>query len=46
MNVQARYGVDPDREVLEILQSAAKSKKVMFLQQPLNCHVNCLFFLS
>jgi hypothetical protein len=44
MNVQARYGVDPDREVLEILQSAAKSKKVMFLQQPLNCHVNCLFF--
>jgi hypothetical protein len=32
MNVQARYGVDPDKEVLEILQAAAKSKKVMSLQ--------------
>ncbi|GJM87006.1 hypothetical protein PR202_ga02916 [Eleusine coracana subsp. coracana] len=28
MNVQARYGVNPDKEVLEILQAAANSKKV------------------
>jgi hypothetical protein len=44
MKEQAWYGVDPDKEVLEILQSAAKSKKVMFLQQPLNCPFNYLFY--
>ncbi|VAI49850.1 unnamed protein product [Triticum turgidum subsp. durum] len=31
MNVQARYGVNPDKEVLEILQAESKSKQVEIL---------------
>jgi hypothetical protein len=33
MNVQARYGLNPDKEILEILQAASKSKQVISLQQ-------------
>lgn len=36
MNVQARYGINPDKEVLEILQAESKSKQVMILQPSLN----------
>jgi len=31
MNVQARYGLNPDKEVLEILQAASKAKQVEVL---------------
>ncbi|XP_062220444.1 universal stress protein PHOS32-like [Phragmites australis] len=31
MNVQTRYGVNPDKEVMEILQAASKSKQVEVL---------------
>lgn len=31
MNVQARYGINPDKEVLEILQAESKSKQVEVL---------------
>ncbi|KAM3224751.1 hypothetical protein ACQJBY_057864 [Aegilops geniculata] len=31
MNVQARYGVNPDKEVLEILQAESKAKQVEIL---------------
>ncbi|CAD6249319.1 unnamed protein product [Miscanthus lutarioriparius] len=27
MNVQARYGLNPDKEIMEILQAASKSKQ-------------------
>jgi hypothetical protein len=37
MNAQARYGVTPDKEVLEILQAESKSKQVIPLRQRLNC---------
>jgi hypothetical protein len=33
MNVQTRYGVNPDKEVLEILQAESKSKQVIALPQ-------------
>jgi hypothetical protein len=29
MNVQARYGLVPDKEILEILQAASKAKQVL-----------------
>ena len=42
MNVQARYGLNPDKEILEILQAASKSKQVISLQQLLTCWQNFL----
>jgi len=42
MNVQARYGLNPDKEILEILQAASKSKQVISLQQLLSCWRNFL----
>jgi hypothetical protein len=32
MNMQARYGLNPDKEILEILQAASMSKQVISLQ--------------
>ena len=44
MNVQARYGLNPDKEILEILQAASKSKQVISLQQLLSCWRNFLLY--
>ena len=46
MNVQARYGLNPDKEVLEILQAASKAKQVIALQWLLNCSPNHLLYIG
>lgn len=30
MNLQVRYGINPDREILSILDTASKAKQVIF----------------
>jgi hypothetical protein len=45
MNVQARYGLNPDKEVLEILQAASKAKQVITPQRLLNCSLNYLVYV-
>jgi hypothetical protein len=38
--MKARYRLNPDKEILEILQAASKSKQVISLQQLLTCWQN------